>query len=224
MKKSKTGKTDIHSAGADKNSNPFEPKAGSAKLSKAEQDLLSNLEEKVKNGLHSFVEVGNALNKINDDRLYRGVEKTFEKYCANKWGFSRQHGHRLMKAAQCYDLLQSKLPEKAVLPCNESQLRPIVARLDQNQWVATWKQVIKQSKGKSPTAEAVEIIVNKSSGKTKPDDLPAKKKLIPKKVGKLKKVVSIVEKALSNKHASTTDLRKALESVREQLRALQNDV
>jgi hypothetical protein len=58
---------------------------------------LEQLEERIQCGLKSFVEVGEALTAIRDRRLYRATHGTFEEYCRDKWGWSKQHAYRLME-------------------------------------------------------------------------------------------------------------------------------
>ncbi len=41
-------------------------------------------------GLKTFVEVSHALKEIRDSKLYRQEYPTFDKYCREKWGWSRQ--------------------------------------------------------------------------------------------------------------------------------------
>lgn len=87
---------------------------------------LAELEEVVERGLSTFVEVGNALMEIRDARLYRATHPTFEAYCRERWGFSRSHGYRLIRAAELAELS----PTGDIR--NERQARAILepARLD----------------------------------------------------------------------------------------------
>jgi hypothetical protein len=73
--------------------------AAPATLSETEQARLAELEQTVKAGLKSFVEVGTALLEIRDQRLYRGAYGSFEAYCQQELHFSRQRGYQLMQAA-----------------------------------------------------------------------------------------------------------------------------
>ncbi|MGA3354873.1 MAG: hypothetical protein ABSD85_17075 [Acidimicrobiales bacterium] len=67
---------------------------------------LSELEAIVERGLATFVEVGLALVEIRDRRLYRdGGHDSFESYCRHRWGFSRQHAHRLIEGARVAELV-----------------------------------------------------------------------------------------------------------------------
>ena len=47
----------------------------------------------------SFVAVGRALLTIRDSSLFRGQYRSFNEYCAEKWGLERTYAHRLMRGS-----------------------------------------------------------------------------------------------------------------------------
>jgi len=195
--------------------------AGST-LTAADKSRLDRLETAIGSGLASFVEVGRALRQINADRLYRQDNETFDDYCEQRWGLSRQHGYRLIKAAESFDLLQSKLPKGALLPRNESQLRPL-EHLSPKLLVKAWEQALKDSLGVKVTAEVVEKAVRKLDGKSKPRKPATRKKLRVKiSTRTVVQLVKVAEKALGRRQASVSDLRKVLEKIRDQLKRLSN--
>jgi len=57
------------------------------------------LEKTIKAGEKTFIEVGLALTEIRDDKLYRAEHGSFEKYMDCVWGWSKQHGYRIIEAA-----------------------------------------------------------------------------------------------------------------------------
>jgi hypothetical protein len=69
-------------------------------LARAERARLAELEAVVARALATFIEVGLALDEIRDRRLYRATRGTFAAYCAERWGFSRLRGYRLIRAAE----------------------------------------------------------------------------------------------------------------------------
>lgn len=71
-----------------------------ATLSKVEKSALSECEEIVERGLVSFVEVGNALLRIRNERLYRSEFGTFQEYCEARWQMSDRHAGRMIDAAE----------------------------------------------------------------------------------------------------------------------------
>ncbi len=76
-------------------------------LTPAEAKALSEYEQIIRTGLDTFVEVGNALYKIANQRLYRTTYATFELYCRDKWKFTARHANRLMLAAAVNENLES---------------------------------------------------------------------------------------------------------------------
>jgi len=60
---------------------------------------LKQLEKIIKAGEKTFIEVGLALTEIRDDKLYRAEHGSFEKYMDRAWGWSKQHGYRIIEAA-----------------------------------------------------------------------------------------------------------------------------
>lgn len=66
-------------------------------LSEGEISKLAECEGIIRRGIKTFVEVGDALLTIRDQRLYREQFKTFEAYCREQWGFSRSHADRRLQ-------------------------------------------------------------------------------------------------------------------------------
>jgi hypothetical protein len=69
-------------------------------LDAAEAAQLTRYEERISQGLASFIEVGEALSAIRDRKLYRATHGTFEDYCRVKWGMSKRHCDRLISSAE----------------------------------------------------------------------------------------------------------------------------
>jgi len=62
---------------------------------------FQRLHEIVKKGASAFIEVGQALNAIHEDMLWKaGGYKTWESYCKSVVGLSKSHAHRLMDASE----------------------------------------------------------------------------------------------------------------------------
>src|ERR1700739_3202595 len=60
---------------------------------------LSELEVIIGRGMTHFVEVGSALLEIRQGKLYKPQYSTFEAYCQERWGFSRQHASDLISSS-----------------------------------------------------------------------------------------------------------------------------
>jgi hypothetical protein len=125
-----------------------------------ESHELERCEVVIKQGLQTFIEVGQALMTIKEKRLYRINFKTFEDYCTHKWGMVQQSATRLIRAYETVTNLQSE-PIGSLLPQSESQIRPLTS-LEPEIQKEVWKEVVKQSEEtRQPiTAAKVQLVVN----------------------------------------------------------------
>lgn len=131
-----------------------------------ENNLLSIDEKKefdrcelvIKQGLETFIEVGQALLKIREKRLYRLEFSTFEDYCRHRWGMARQRAHQMIEAANVVKELSTIVD---ILPKTESQARPLTQFQPEVQREA-WKEVIQQSQitGEPITSQKVKEVVD----------------------------------------------------------------
>jgi hypothetical protein len=153
-------------------------------VSLEEAETLKECEETIRQNLHGFIEVGQALGRIQQERLYRGKYKTFEEYCRTEWDFARAYAYRLVSAASVVKRLEvspigdggksgtkrSDLPDgHIVLPATESQVRPLTRLTDPKQQIAAWKKVLKAAPRGADnvprvTAEIVERVVAETIG------------------------------------------------------------
>lgn len=119
-----------------------------------ESHELERCEVVIKQGLNTFIEVGEALFLIRDKRLYRKEFKTFEDYCQQKWALSKPYVNRIIAASQTFTNLA---PIGVILPNTESQVRPLVG-LEKDVQIAVWNDVVHESivDNKKITAKMVE--------------------------------------------------------------------
>jgi hypothetical protein len=68
------------------------------------QLTLQALEQIVERGKDAFIEMGKALAKIHERKLYKETHKTWEAYLKERWNFSRQHAHRLLQAKKVAEM------------------------------------------------------------------------------------------------------------------------
>jgi hypothetical protein len=61
---------------------------------------LAECERVIERGLKTFIEVGDALTRIRDERLYRETHATFESYCRERWDFDASRARQLISAAK----------------------------------------------------------------------------------------------------------------------------
>jgi hypothetical protein len=130
------------------------PKA-STDLTAAETDRLVELEQTVDRGLRTFVEVGQALAEIRHHKLYRASHDTFERYCRERWGFTRQRALQFIDAAAVTTVVvKAGLPA----PTNEAQARELVPlRKRPDELETAWRDILTAANaaGRSPWAELV---------------------------------------------------------------------
>ena len=112
-------------------------------LNEQEQADLLACEEAIGRGFQSFVEVGLALVRIRDERLYRQDYYDFDQYCRHRWGISRIHAHRNIEAAKVHEMLPV-----GNRPANEAQVRPLTrirtedGELDHKAIARVWRRVV----------------------------------------------------------------------------------
>jgi len=129
-----------------------------------ESARLVELERKIETGMTTFVEVGNALMEIRDSKLYRVEYKTFEAYCREKWGMSRQNAHELIGAATVSGNL-SGTPDKKLTAVSQSRA---LAKLPPDQQPEAWAKAVEIADGNQPTARQVEQAVRETISPEKP--------------------------------------------------------
>jgi hypothetical protein len=147
-----------------------------APLTKTERKTLDRCEKTIQAGQRTFVEVGQALAEIRDQRLYRGAFPSFEAYCKTTWDFGRQYAYRLIGSAEVVQKL-SPVGNTLPMPATESQARPLT-RVDPDQVVDVWREAVKKAErdesGKPKvTAEIVEATVREWT--TPGDELEARR-------------------------------------------------
>ncbi|MGL4620940.1 MAG: hypothetical protein ACRCZS_18070, partial [Chroococcidiopsis sp.] len=104
----------------------------------------------------AFFEAGKALRELRERRLYRSSHKTFEAYCRERFGFTRQAANYLIAGAEIFENLTTNGCQ--ILPTNERQVRPLYA-LEPEQQCQVWQQAINLADGKVPSGRVVKGIV-----------------------------------------------------------------
>lgn len=125
-----------------------------------EQQRLQAYEAIIAAGLPTFAEVGAALLAIRDEALYRQTHGTFQSYCTEKWGMSRQHAFRLMEAAEVVENLS---PIGDILPTNEAQVRALVCLEPEEQRTVWAASVATAPNGKVTAAHVEQVIRHKTA-------------------------------------------------------------
>jgi len=124
---------------------PVQPPTAAAPVTLAECEAV------IERGLATFLEVGQALLCIRDERLYRESHGTFEAYCRERWGMSRAHAYRQIGAAGVAGIL-SPIGDTPATEAVARELAPLLA--DEAELQATWRE-LRAEHGEKLTAEKV---------------------------------------------------------------------
>jgi hypothetical protein len=127
-------------------------------LSLEDAAALSECEAIIRRGLGTFVEVGFALARIRDSKLYRAEFGTFEDYCSARWDMSARRARQLWDAAEVIGQLRSQ--KFSALPMNESQTRPLT-ELPREEQVPAWEEAVGTAPGGRITASHVANVVQR---------------------------------------------------------------
>lgn len=113
-----------------------------SKLTAADRKALTKHEETIRDGLTSFIEVGNALAEIRDSELYREEFPSFESYCNDRWDLVRSAAYNRIAAAEVVDEIR-RVHNSGHLPQAESQALELAKAKDKAPKV--WAEVVKRS-------------------------------------------------------------------------------
>jgi hypothetical protein len=111
--------------------------------------------ETIDRGFKVWYEVGKALLKIRDKRLYREEHQTFEACVQERWGLKRQRAYELMGASQVVENL-SEISDTP--PRYESHVAPL-SILAPDEQRAVWSLVEQTAPGGKVTAAHVKSLV-----------------------------------------------------------------
>ena len=122
-------------------------------LTPAELTERQELETAIKSGWKTFLEVGSAVAKIRDKKLYRDKYETFEQYLLTELGYSLPYAYSLIGSAEV-NAQMSAIAEITVKPLNEAQFRELIP-VPEGKRVAAWKSALKLAGDKAVTAKVV---------------------------------------------------------------------
>lgn len=80
-----------------------------------ETELLTHMDV-ITAGIHTFIEVGNALAAIRDGRLYRRTHGTFREFVEENWNMSKSRAYQLIAGAEAAESVSTvvDVPNEAV--------------------------------------------------------------------------------------------------------------
>lgn len=135
-------------------------------LDSTEQAQLIACEKIIEKGYTTFIEVGNALFEIRNNKLYREKHSTFEEYCKGKWQIKRQRAYELMEAASIVNTLSEisdknnyEEPQELTVNIRESHAAAL-AKIPQELRNDVWQKVVEkqQNTGKAITAKIIQTV------------------------------------------------------------------
>lgn len=141
--------------------------SGVVTLNEIERVELAQYEETIQRGIGTFVEVGQALLAIRDQRLYRAEFGTFEDYCRERWGFSDRHARRLIDASSTIINIESG-PTGSGLPVTEREIRPLT-KLEPDQQREAWQRAVETAPDGKITAGHVQRVVDEMTRPATPE-------------------------------------------------------
>jgi len=133
-----------------------------SKLNAIQTQELEKCEEIIRKGFGTFLEVGAALAKIRDEKLFLGKCETFDQYWKKELGISRTYAYNLIGSAEVSQQLSS-IEDIDVKPLNEAQLRELIGVKEEKR-VDAWKRAVELAGDKPITAK----IVRKAAEKFRP--------------------------------------------------------
>jgi hypothetical protein len=197
QKKSDTAATANTEAPSDANKKT-EPAA--ELLSSAEAQILAECEERIHGANLSFLQAGKALEKINVQRLYRERHKTFQAYCAERWGFTPQRADQLIRGSVVATAIADSDPDgKLPRPDSEGQLRPLTRLANLSEAVLVWEAATESAGGTRITARLLAAAIEDLGCELR---TPAKAPPQPSSPGQVVKRINDFTNSLSAKVAS----------------------
>jgi hypothetical protein len=135
-----------------------EPEQGIEELSSEEMTELSELENLIEKNLRGFYEVGTALIKIRDSRLYRLTHGTFEEYCLDRWDMAIRTAYQLIGASVVIDNVRNCAQIEP--PINEAQARPLTQLETPELQQKAWQKAVETAPNGKVTGDHVHSVVH----------------------------------------------------------------
>jgi hypothetical protein len=183
-------------------------------LSSGERRRRDECETIMCKGWDAFLEVGQALLTIRNQRLYREQYATFDDYCRQRWEYSKTHANRLIDAA----VVAAILTPIGVKVNSESQLRSLSA-LSPKEIPDAWKRAEELAGGAQITAKIVRRAVEDFKTGPGPDPtLHVPRSTLPRRTtsSPALKLIDKIEKAARTNDLGT--ILAALKTLRKHLR------
>lgn len=142
---------------------------------------LEEYEQVIERGLATFVDVGNALITIRDEKLYLESHDTFEDYCKQRWFLSRPRAYQLIDAAEVVGSVSTVVDAEGEptspagdvpAPKSERVARELAPLRDKPDALReAWDEAVERH-GDQPTARQVREVVRERSGASDESSAP----------------------------------------------------
>lgn len=135
-----------------------------------EKNTLAELEATIERGLQTFYEVGSALLKIRNEKLYRETHGTFEAYCRERWAMASSWARQIMDATRVMASLQKSDAIPSLLPRNAEQAKPLAVLRDEDGNMDTkkqqeaWQRAVETAPNGKITGAHVQSVVDEMRG------------------------------------------------------------
>lgn len=128
-----------------------------ANLTRKEKNALEVCEEVIRTGLEEFRRVGEALQRIRDEKLYREEYDTFKEYCREKWDISSSYSYQLSQASEVAQQIESSGGNPPTISSHAAKLHIISS---EEYRIEAWEEV-QRVFGGTATAKDVQTIARK---------------------------------------------------------------
>jgi hypothetical protein len=134
-----------------------------------EESDFRRCEEVIEKGMSTFVEVGQALARIREGKLYRDTHGTFAAYVKERWGHTRRWAELTIQSATASQRVNDANNCSHSAPANEAQAREL-AKAPPEKQADIWAEVVEEH-GEEVTAAKVAEAVARSAGPELVDDV-----------------------------------------------------
>lgn len=132
----------------------------SERMTIEERRMLAAYEKTISRRLKAYLEVGNALDMIYRQELFRETHDSFRKYCQEKWNIDVTSAFKVIRAAEVGEALEA---EGLTAPVRVDQAAQL-AGLPRDKMKAAYRKAILDSNGK-PTAKTFRVAVDEVMGR-----------------------------------------------------------
>lgn len=148
---------------------------------------LAQLESIIAKGKQTFVEVGLAILRIRDAKLYKSTHSSWESYCVQRWGWGRNYANKLARSAST----AAELAEQGTAVPTERHARELAA-VDPDK-----------------RADVISIANAGAEGEPTADDIRDAAKALEQADGERERAISLFTSSASNEHYTPSEFIEA---------------